>query len=112
MYLIVALILNILSLVATAYIVPGFSFTGFPTLILAAIIIGVLNTFIRPFLLLITLPINIITLGLFTFVVNAVILMLASFIVPGFSINGFGTALLGAIVLAVISTALSIFKRK
>ncbi len=108
MYLLIALILNTLALMATAYIVPGFSFASISTLIFAAIIIGVLNTFIRPILLFITLPINFITLGLFTFVVNAIILRLAALIVPGFSVDGWGTAILAAVVLAVVSTTLSL----
>ncbi len=108
MYLLIALILNILALVATTYLVPGFSFANFSTLILAAIIIGVLNTFIRPFLLFLTAPINFLTLGLFTFVVNALILRLAALIVPGFSVDGWGSALLAAVVLAVISIVLSL----
>lgn len=108
MYLLIALVLNILSLMATAYLVPGFEISGPQALILAAIIIGVLNTFIRPVLLIISAPINILTLGLFTFVVNAVILRMAAIVVSGFRVDGWGTAILSAVVLAVVSTTLSL----
>lgn len=111
MFLLISLALNILSLMATAYLVPGFTIANLQSLVLAAIIIGVLNTFIRPLLMLVSAPINFITLGLFTFVVNAIILRLAALIVPGFNIEGWGTAILAAVVLAVVSTTLSLLVR-
>lgn len=85
-----------------AYIVPGVSITVAGTLI-AAVVLGALNLFIRPILLVLTLPINILTLGLFSLVINALLVMLASYLVPGFFIAGFWTALLFALVLAIIN---------
>jgi len=91
------------ALLFTAWIVPGISFSSYPTAIIAALVIGLANILIRPFLLLFTLPLNLLTLGLFTFVINAFVLLLAAKIVAGFTIIGFGAALLGAILLSVIS---------
>ena len=110
MYLILALLLNALALIITSKIVPGFVVAGFGTAVLAAIIIGVINTFIKPFLLILTAPINLLTLGLFTFVINAFVLVLAAAIVPGrglFIDSFWPTGVLAALVLSVVSTALS-----
>lgn len=105
--IIISLLVNALALIITAKIVPGFAIDGFWAAVFAAIILGVLNTFIRPILIILTAPINILTLGLFTFVVNAVVLRLTELLVPGLVIQGWITAILAAIVLAVVSTALS-----
>lgn len=107
MKIILALVVNALALVITGYIVPGFNIDSFTTAILAAIILGVVNTFIRPILLFLTAPINLLTLGLFTFVVNALMLSLTAAIVPGIKIDGFVSSLLAAVVLSIVSTALS-----
>lgn len=107
MYLLISLAINTSALLATGYLVPGIKFEGIQPAILAAIILGVLNTFIKPILKIITLPLTILTLGLFSFVLNALILLLVSSIIPGFSIDGLWPAILGAIVLSVISTILS-----
>lgn len=107
MYIIVALVLNALALIVTAYIVPGFKVANFQSALFAAIVLGVLNTFIKPMLAMLTAPINILTLGLFTFVLNAIVLKLAELVVPGLMIDTWLTAILGAIVLSVVSTALT-----
>ncbi len=107
MQIIVALILNALALVITTYIVPGVKVADFTTAILAGIVLGLVNTFIKPILELITLPITIITLGLFAFVINAVMLFIAAAVVPGFMVDGWIAAILGSIVLSIVSTALS-----
>lgn len=105
--LVIALVLNAAALLVTAYVVPGFLVSDFTVALLAAIVIGVVNTVIRPVLTAITAPVNIMTLGLFTFVINAVILYLASLLVPGFGIDGWMPAIIGAVVLAVTATVLS-----
>lgn len=92
-----------LALLFTAWIVPGISFINFHTALLAAFVMGLVNIFIRPVIFIFTLPLNILTLGLFTFVINALMLLLISKIVAGFIITGFLAALLGSIVLSVIS---------
>lgn len=107
MQIIVALILNALALMITAYIVPGFSVANFTTALLAGIVLGVVNTFIKPVLSYITKPINTVTLGLFAFVVNAVVLFIVQYFVPGFQLSGWTAAILGAIVLAIVATVLS-----
>jgi putative membrane protein len=112
-YLLLALLLNALALIITAKLVPGFYVVGFEGAILAAIVLGVVNTFIKPLLLFLTAPINFLTLGLFTFVVNAVMLAITSALVgavaPGtFYFDSFWwTGIIAAIVLSIISTILS-----
>ncbi len=107
MRLILSLVLNAGALLATAYLVPGFYVANIQTAILTAIVLGIINTFIKPFLVFISAPLTILTLGLFAFVINAIVLWMAAVVVPGFELAGWWSAILGAIVLAVISTALS-----
>ena len=107
MQILIALVLNAAALMLTAYVVPGFKVDNFTTAVLAAIVLGVVNTFIKPVLAFISLPITLITLGLFAFVINAVVLFIVSAVVPGLTIDGWIPAILGAIVLAVVSTVLS-----
>lgn len=111
MQIIISVLLNALALIITAYIVPGFHLEAPQAAILAAIVLGVLNTFIKPLLLFLTFPINLMTLGLFTFVVNAVVLWLTDAIVGGLRIENFLMTILGAIVLSVVSTALSMLRK-
>jgi putative membrane protein len=94
-------ILSALAIGITAYILPGVEATIGGALI-AAIVIALLNTFIKPLIVLVTLPINILTLGLFTLIINAFIIMLASFLVPGFGVANFLTAVLYSIVLMIV----------
>ncbi len=107
MRLIISLLLNAGALLVTAYLVPGFYIANIQTAILTAIVLGIINTFIKPFLVLISAPLTILTLGLFAFIVNAIVLWMTAAIVPGFELAGWWSAILGAVVLAVISTALS-----
>ncbi len=107
MQIILALIVNAAALLVTAYIVPGFRVDNFQTAILAAIVLAVINTFIKPVLMFLTAPLNFLTLGLFTFVVNAALLYLAAAVVRGVSIDSWLPAILAAIVLSIVSTALS-----
>lgn len=107
MQIIVALILNALALYITSKIVPGFSVTDSTSAILASIVLGVVNTFIKPVLSFVTAPLSIVTLGLFGFVVNAVVLFIVSAVVPGFKVDGWTAAILGAVVLSIAGTILS-----
>ena len=91
-----------LLLYLTAMIVPGFKVSSFPRSMLATVIVGLFNALLRPFLLIITIPINILTLGLFTFVVNAIILRLAAGLIKGFDIKGWGPAIIGAITMVLL----------
>ena len=108
--MIIKLLINALAFYVTAYLVPGFTINGWQSLIIISIVWGILNLFLKPILILLTLPINLVTLGLFTFVINALILMLMSQIIPDFKLSGFGAALLGSIVLSLVSLFLSKLK--
>lgn len=109
MLLLVRWFISALALYIVASIVPGMHLTGFGGAILAVIIIALVNAFIRPLLLLLTLPINVISLGLFTFIINALMLMLAGNLSADFQVNGLGSALIGSILLSIVSTLLHTF---
>ena len=99
-------LLSALSLVIVAHIVPGFSVRGFGSALIAALVVGLVNATLGFFLKVLTLPLTFLTLGLFLIVINALMLKLAAALVPGFSVQGFLPALLGAIVLSVVSFVL------
>ena len=103
MYLILRWLLNALTVMLVAYVVPGVRVTSFWAALLAALVIGIVNALIRPLILLLTLPVNILTLGLFTFVINALMFWLASTIVKGFYVDGFGPAFWGALMFWAVS---------
>jgi putative membrane protein len=100
---IVIWLITTVSLMVTAYFVPGFHIQNFAAAVIAAAILGLVNAIVRPVLFLLTLPITILTLGLFSFVVNALTLWLASEFSRGFSIDGFVPALIGSLVMSVVS---------
>ncbi len=100
-------LITALSLLITAYFIPGFHVRSIVAAIIAAAVIGLVNAVIRPVLSLLALPITILTLGLFSFVVNALTLWFASAFSPGFEINGFIPALLGSLVLSLVSGLLN-----
>jgi putative membrane protein len=119
-FILLRLIINAVALLITAWIVPGIHLGAagphptkhdWTTLLIVALIFGVVNAVIRPILILLSLPIEIITLGLFTFVINAFMLLLTSWIAQGmglgFRVDGFLTALVGALIISVVSFALS-----
>jgi putative membrane protein len=93
-----------------AYIVPNVSVTLVGALI-AAVVLGALNLFIRPIIVVLTLPINVLTLGLFSLVINACLVLLATYLVPGFVIIGFWTAVLFAIVLSIVNWVFHLWNR-
>lgn len=97
-------IANAIGLVVVAAVLPGIELHGAVAVIIAALVLGVVNAIIRPILLLISLPLNIVTLGLFTFVVNALMLELTASVVPGFQVHGFLTAIVASLLLAIISS--------
>lgn len=103
MLLLIKWLIMTLSVMLAAYIIPGVSVKGFFTAMWVALFIGIVNVLIKPFLILITLPINILTLGLFTFVINALLILLASSVIKGFEVKGFWIAMLFSIVLSVIN---------
>jgi putative membrane protein len=95
----------------TAYLLPGVEVVSLTSLVLVAVFLGVINAILRPILILLTLPITFLTLGLFTFVINAALVLLVAELVPGFLVDGFGWALVFSVVLSLVNTALGIFKR-
>ena len=107
MSLLINLIIAALVVMAAAYIVPGVIVDTFATSLVVALVLGVLNTFIKPILILLTLPINILTLGLFTLIINVFLIYLASAIIPGFEVRGFVPALIFSLVMALFSAILN-----
>ncbi|TLM69235.1 MAG: phage holin family protein [Deltaproteobacteria bacterium] len=95
------------AIIITAYLLPGVAVEGFFAALVTALVLGLINAVIRPVLFVLTLPFNILTLGLFTLVINALLIMLADAIVPGFAVRGFWWALLFGVVLAIVNFALS-----
>ncbi|MCG9893589.1 MAG: phage holin family protein [Thermosynechococcaceae cyanobacterium MS004] len=96
-------LITAVSLLITTYIIPGFKVESVAAAVIAAVVIGLVSAIVRPVLFLLTLPITILTLGLFSFVVNALTIWVASAFSPGFEIEGFLPALLGSLVLSVVS---------
>ncbi len=109
MKLLLRLVISTLAVLVAANLVPGVEVNGTATAIIVAIVLGILNTFLKPVVQILALPITIITLGLFYFVVNVFIIYLASYLVEGFYINGFISALLFGLVVSVVSAILGMF---
>lgn len=101
------LIATVLSLLVVDLVVPGVFLANFPAAIIAALAIGLVNTFIRPILRVLSLPINFVTLGLFSLVVNGLCFWLASVVTPGFAVSGLLAFILGPVVLSFVNTALN-----
>ena len=106
MNVILSILINAAALWVAAQLLSGISVDGTSTLLLAALVFGVVNTFIKPLVSLLSLPITILTLGLFHFVINAALLGLTAWLTPGFSISGFWAALFGAIIVSLVATFL------
>ena len=109
MKLFISWIVSALAIAITAYLLPGISVDGVVSVLVLAVVLGAINTFIRPVLLILTLPLSIMTLGIFALVLNTLLIMLAAAIVPGVSVAGFFSALLFGIVLAIIHAFLKSF---
>jgi len=105
--LLLTIIVSTIAVFITGQILPGVHIEGVGTAFIVAIVLGVINAFIRPLIFILTLPINILTLGLFTFVIIGGLVLLVSSIVPGFHVNGFWWALAFALVLAMINSFLN-----
>ena len=100
-----------IAVLVAAHLIPGISYNGWDSLLGASLLLGIINAFIRPVLLLLSLPFIIVTMGLFIFVINALVLMLVSKIVPAFQVAGFWSAFFGAIIISIVSWILSSFFR-
>jgi putative membrane protein len=95
------------SIIFVSYILDGIQIDSFLTALIAAALLGILNTVVRPLLILLTLPVNLMTFGIFIFVINAMLLMLVSHVISGFQVNGFWTAVSGSILITLSSALLN-----
>jgi putative membrane protein len=107
MTLIIKWLVSTVAILITDYILPGVSTSGIVSALIFALVLGILNAVLKPLLVILTLPINVVTLGLFTLVINALVILLASAIVPGFVVVGFWWAVLFGIVLALVMMVLN-----
>lgn len=109
--IIIRWILNAATLLAIAYWLPGVEVAGFYIALITAFILGLVNVIIKPILILLTLPINILTLGLFTFFINGLLFWFVASFVDGFNVTGFGAAFFGALIMTIVGWILdSAFK--
>lgn len=106
---VVRVLVNALAILLAAAIIPGVDVAGAGSALLAGLILGLVNAVIRPLLVLLTLPLTLVTLGLFLFVLNGFCLWLASAFVPGFAVRGFWAAVLGALLVGLVSWVLTAF---
>jgi len=97
------------SIIIASYILEGIHVSGFFSALFAAALLGILNAIFRPILIILTLPINILSLGLFTFVINAVMIMMVSGVISGFEVKGFWSAVFGSLLISVVSWLLNSF---
>ena len=98
----VKLLVNALAVIISAYLIPGVVVSGIISAIIVALVLGLLNSFVKPILVLLTLPITILTLGLFYLVLNVIIIYIADYFIGGFRVDGFVPALLFSFVLALV----------
>ena len=106
MQLLINLVLGAIVVLISAYILPGVKVDGFVTALVVAVMLAVVNTFIRPVVVLLTLPINILTLGLFSLIINALMVMLVDAIVPGFEVGGILWAIAFGIALSLVTAVM------
>lgn len=109
MQMLISILLSTLAVAVSAYLLPGVHVSNFFTALVVAVVVAIVNSFILPLLLLITLPINILTLGLFTFVIIGFVMLGVGSVVPGFKIDGFWWALAFAFVLVIVNSILHSF---
>lgn len=110
MHILFSILINTLAVLLTGYILPGIHIANFWTAIVVAIVLGIVNAVLRPLIFILTLPINILTLGLFSFVIMGALVYLVSAIVPGFVVDNFWWAILFAIIVALINWFLNSLK--
>ena len=107
MQLIIRILVNAVALMIVAYVVPGVHVASFTSAIIVALVLGVVNAIIKPILIILSLPIEILTLGLFTFVINAILFYVVGLLGIGLTVVGFGAAFIGALLLTIVSWLLS-----
>jgi putative membrane protein len=111
MSIIINLLISGLAVFVSAYILPGVSVTGFGSALVAAVVLGIVNAFIKPVISIFALPITVLTLGLFSIVINGLLVLLVSAIVPGFDVDGFLWAIVFAFVLSLINGFLGMLSK-
>jgi putative membrane protein len=107
MHLLIRLIANVLAILAAAYFLPGVQVSGGLALLVAGLVLALVNTVVRPILVFLTFPITLVTLGLFILVLNGFCLWLTAWLVPGFEVHGFWAAVIGALIISVVSWLVS-----
>lgn len=107
MNFIIKLLLSGLAVITAAYLLPGVYISGFISAIVVAIVLGLFNALVRPILIILTIPVTIFTLGLFIFVINAIIILMVSSILNGFEVDGFWWALAFSIVLTIVTSIIN-----
>lgn len=106
MGILINLLINGLAVYITAHVLPGVSVDNFMTALIVSVVLGLVNTFIKPIIFILTLPATILTLGLFTFVINVLMVFLVATFVPGFHVNEFWSALFFSVVVSLVSSVL------
>lgn len=112
MRLILNWLVSAVAILVAAYVLPGIQVDGLLVALILAVVLGAINAFLKPLLILLTLPVSVVTLGLFVFVINALLVMLAAAIVPGFAVASFWWALAFSIVLSVVSAVFGMMGAK
>ncbi len=112
MNFLIKLILSTLSVLVAAYLLPGAHVDGFLTAFIVAIFLALFNATIKPILIILTIPVTVFTLGLFILVINALMILLADYIVDGFTVDGFWWALIFGIILAIVNSIFEAVSRK
>ena len=108
MRLILIWMCNALALLAVAYLLPGINVDGFTSALIAALVLGLINTLIRPLLILLTLPITVLTLGLFILIINGLLFWFAGSVLRGFEVSGFWVGVMGALLYSILSSVFSL----
>jgi len=111
MGLLLRILINAVALLAVAYFIPGITVTGFVGALIAAIVLGLVNAVLKPILIILSLPLEILTLGLFTFVINALLFWFVGQLGLGLTVHGFWPAFIGSIILSIVSMILSALVR-
>ena len=112
MRIILIWIFNALALLAVAYLLPAIHVNGFISALIAALLLGLINTLLRPLLILLTLPVTVLSLGLFILVINGLLFWFAGSVLKGFEVNGFWAGVMGALLYSVFSYLLSLLLRQ
>lgn len=111
MQIVISLLLSTLAIIVSAYILPGVHIASFATALVVVVVLGAINLFLKPLLVILTLPVNILTLGLFTLVINALLIMLSAWVVPGFRVDSFWWALVMGLLLSIFGGFFNTLKR-